>query len=260
MFRVRVADAAIELVSPAIVKLTGIDVARCTQHPVLLTELVSAEERERVVFLYRRHRPRRAEIANAQVSVKRPDGANRAPASRHRPRRDTAGVVRHIDGVVTDAAREAEGALYGEPVAHDARAKLRSESGVHSTARSVTSGAPGPAPGNTGAADGHVARNPLARAAMELSHELLREGSQHLHTVGRELKGARAALKTHAACLPPGVADDLALRLEAAASASAGPRRSTAACGACSPAPPRWARPSPRCSRTCARRWPPSSA
>src|SRR5262249_23848294 len=108
LFRVRVADGAIELLSPAIGKLTRVDAATCSQHPALLTALVSTEERERVMFLYRRLARGEIPMASAQVSLRRQDGAVRVLQIRATGRRDTGGVVRHIDGVVSDAGRDVE--------------------------------------------------------------------------------------------------------------------------------------------------------
>jgi hypothetical protein len=51
---------------------------------------------------------------------------------------------------------------------------------------------------------------------MELSHELLREASQHLHSLGRELRGARTVLKGRADAIPREAAADLTLRIESA--------------------------------------------
>ncbi len=216
LFRIRVADGAVELVSPAITRLTGIDAATCTQHPVLLTQLISAEERERVVFLYRRMARGEIPVASAQVSLRRADGIVRLLQIRATCRRDTSGVVRHIDGVVSDAAREREAGLEG--VGGEGGGRLHG-SGFDGALRSAVSAA-------SSAHGAHRfdggARDPLARAAMELSHELLREGSQHLHTLGRELRGVRAALKVNAGALPADVVEDLLARLDAAAAGVAG--------------------------------------
>jgi hypothetical protein len=57
---------------------------------------------------------------------------------------------------------------------------------------------------------------------MELSHELLREGSQLLHSLGRELRGVRSALKVNAASLAPPALVELTSRVEAAASIISG--------------------------------------
>src|SRR6185369_8638629 len=52
LFRVRVDDGVVEFLSPSVTKLTGLDATTCTEHPVLLTRLLSTEERERLMFLY----------------------------------------------------------------------------------------------------------------------------------------------------------------------------------------------------------------
>jgi PAS domain S-box-containing protein len=192
LFRLRVADGVLEHVSPAIAKLIGIDAGTCTQHPVLLTELCSAEERERVSFLYRRVARGEIPVASAQVSLKRHDGTTRLLQIRATGRRDTSGRVRHIDGVISDVAREAA------PDGPSAAPRLRYD----------------------GQGQGR-ARDPIANAAMELSHELLREASQHLHTLGRELRGARAALKSRPDSLPQEGLNELSMRIEGAANALA---------------------------------------
>jgi PAS domain S-box-containing protein len=188
LFRIRVADGVLEHVSPAIAKVIGIDAGTCTQHPVLLTELCSAEERERVAFLYRRVARGEIPVANAQVSLKRHDGTTRLLQIRATARRDTSGHVSHIDGVISDAARDA----------------------------ASSDAPPGAAPRQRQDAR---ARDPIAGATMELSHELLREASQHLHALGRELRGLRSALRGRADTIPQEAADELALRIESASSA-----------------------------------------
>jgi len=217
MFRVCVADGTLEHVSPAVAQLTGLDAATCSQHPVLLTALVSAEERERVMFLYRRMAAGEIPVGSAQVSLTLPDGTRRVVQLRASGRCDTGGVVRHIEGVVSDAGRSvepAEGTPEGRG-APDPRARGR---GVFES---------GGASWPTTRFDAERLRpsggdDPLAGATMELSHELLRESSQHLHTVSRELRGVRAALKTHAAGLPPAFVRELEAHLDAAVSVSGG--------------------------------------
>jgi PAS domain S-box-containing protein len=207
LFRVRVPDAVVEMVSPAILRLTGLDAATCVHRPVLLTALVSAEERERVAFLYRRLTRGEMTVASAQVSVKRPDGTVRVLQIRATCRRDTTGVVRHLDGVVTDAARETEGSAdtgFAEP-------RPRRRGGALHPA--------GPAPRiDLGAHD------PLTSVALELSHELLRESSQLLHTLGRELRGIRVDLHggdPAFASRATGALAGLAARIDAAVSTTA---------------------------------------
>jgi PAS domain S-box-containing protein len=161
LFRLRTADGSLEYVSPSVAKLTGLEASTCIEHPVLLTNLVSAEERERVIFLFKRVAAGEIVNATAQVSLRRPDGRIRVLHIRATGRRDTAGFVRHIDGVVTDASREAEGGAYSlEPP-------------TSNTSRIV-------------AARRRDGAN-LAPSVMELSQELLREASQHLHSLGRAI-------------------------------------------------------------------------
>ena len=208
LFRVRVADTAIEMVSPSISKLTGIDAATAVQHPVVLTALVSAEERERVMFLYRRLATGEMPVASAQVSLRRHDGTVRVLHVRATGRRDSAGTVRHIDGVVSEASRDADHS--GEGAVTEPRPRGR---GID-----PLSGWLGPAP----RVEMGSSRDLLTGATAALSHELLREGSQLLHTLSRELRGVRAAIKANAATLPPDALHDLTARVEAAASVASG--------------------------------------
>lgn len=198
LFRVRVADGTLEHVSPAVAQLTGLDASTCCQHPVLLTALVSGEERERVTFLYRRMARGEIPVGNAQVSLTLHDGTRRVVQLRATGRCDTSGIVRHIEGVVSDVAHAG-----GQPLALQ-NAAMQPQ-----------------APPSSGSAPRAI-KDPLAAATMELSHELLRESSQHLHTVGRELRGVRAALKAQSATLPRGVVDEIEAHLDAVASVAKG--------------------------------------
>lgn len=198
LFRLRTADGALEFVSPSVVKLTGIEPATCVEHPVLLTNLVSAEERERVLFLFKRVAAGEIASATAQVSLRRPDGRIRVLHIRATGRRDTAGVVRHIDGVVTDASREVEGNGYViEPPPSFTRAVPRR--------RDVN----------------------LAPSVMELSQELLREASQHLHSLGRALNVAQLEVGAAIEATPQlgAVADRLDVMSRSFAAASSINRR-----------------------------------
>ena len=160
LFRIRVASAAIEFVSPSVHKLTGIEAATCMEHPVLLTNLVSSEDRERVVFLFKRIAAGEIVSATAQVSLRRLDGRTRVLHLRATGRRDTSGVVRDIEGVATDGSREIEStyAQFEPPPSHTRSAPPRRRDGAN-----------------------------LAPSVMELSQELLREASQHLHSLGRAI-------------------------------------------------------------------------
>lgn len=187
LFRVRVADAAIELVSPGIARITGIDAARCVKSPVLLTTLLSGEERERVAFLYRRMVKGDLPTANAQVSLRRPDGVTRVVQIRANARRDTGGFVRHIDGVIIDAARDPETA---------------------------------PAEGPHRPEPAFFERDATARATMDLTHDVLREASQQLNAVAREVRALRALIRTHARAIPADTVTEIGLRLDSLTSAS----------------------------------------
>jgi PAS domain S-box-containing protein len=251
LFRVRVPDAVVEMVSPAILRLTGLDAATCIHRPVLLTALVSVEERERVTFLYRRLARGEMTVASAQVSVKRPDGTVRVLQIRATCRRDTTGVVRHLDGVVTDAVRELEGSPDGgapEPrsrsraIAPHAPSASGSTPGqgrlphgsasasaakVSTSALRLDAGQHGGHPHAAGQHGGHPHapgdHDPRVSVALELSHELLRETSQLLHTLGRELRSIRTELGGEPGDTPksPAVVAGLSARVEAAVSAAA---------------------------------------
>lgn len=195
VFRICVGDGAIEYVSPTITKLTGLSVAECREHPVLLTTLLSTEERDRLAFLYRRVANGEITVASAHVSLRRHDGIPRILHIRATPRRDTTGAVRHIDGVVTDATRETE------------------------QARGVPSSSPAE-PRREAKIAGAV-----ATGMMGVCHELLREVSQQLHQLRREVRGVQMVIKAQAAGLPDEVLAELSKRLlavtEFATSASA---------------------------------------
>jgi len=169
LFRIRVEDGALEYVSPSIAKLAGMDPETCVQHPVLVTNLVAPEERDRLAFLYKRVVSGELATATTQVNLRRPDGRMRMINIRATARRDTASTVRHIEGVLTDVSREAQEAAY---MAH-------LEAAPTST-RAVSSR--------------RVDPSAAAPALLELAQELLREASQHLHSLGRELKTLRRDL------------------------------------------------------------------
>jgi PAS domain S-box-containing protein len=190
LFRIRVSDGALESVSPSIARLTGLDAAKAMARPVLLAMLVSSEERERVAFLYRRMAKGELQSANAQVSLRRSEGATRLVQLRVTVRRDTGGAVRHIDGVVIEASRDPEAAQHALD-----------------------------APRAEGAVDRD--RDPASRAVMDLTYEMLREASQHLNLLFREIRSIRNALRAHAPVLPADVVAELTARLDAV-SASAG--------------------------------------
>ncbi len=166
LFRIRTEDGSLEFVSPAVAKLTGIEPLTCTQHPVLLTNLVSADERERVAFLYKRLVSGEISTASAQVSLRRPDGRMRVLQLRATGRKDTGGRVRHLDGVVTEGSREGPETPYAlPPEGLSARPPPRRKD-------------------NAG----------VASAVMEIAQEMLREASQHLHGLNRTLGQAQSDL------------------------------------------------------------------
>ncbi|APR85493.1 Hypothetical protein A7982_10842 [Minicystis rosea] len=188
-FRLRVTEGVLESVSPSIAKLTGLDAAKCITRPVLITTLVSNEERERVAFLYRRMAKGELPAANAQVSLRRADGVTRLVQIRATARRDTSGAVRHIDGIIIDAARDPDAAP-----------------GVVDAAR--VEGASDPS------------NDPAARATGDLAYELLRETSQHLTSLFREVRALRGALRAYEAEIPPDIAAELTARVDAIAGAA----------------------------------------
>ncbi len=163
---------------------------------MLLTALVSGEERERVMFLYRRMARGEITSGSAQVSITLNDGTRRVLQLRATGRCDTTGVVRHIDGVVSEVARSPEPALAdGLP---EGRGGHRGSGGEGSFRAHLSSS-------NAGGAQ-RGPHDPLASASMELSHELLRESSQHFHTVepgaARHARRAQGPRRRPAACPP----------------------------------------------------------
>ena len=191
LFRVRVDTGAIEMLTPSVTRITGLDAAKCVQRPVLLTTLLSSEERERIAFLYRRMAKGELLTANAQVSLRRADGTTRVVQIRATARRDTSGAVRHIDGAVIDAARSPEGA----------RAASEARGAESSSARPD---------------------DPTASATMELTYEVLREASQHINALNREIRSLRAALRSHAGALPAELVTELGMRVDVIAHATVG--------------------------------------
>lgn len=175
LFRVCTADSSIEYVSPSVQKLTGIEAATCIEHPVLLTNLVSSEDRERVVFLFKRLAAGEIVTATAQVSLRRLDGRTRVLHLRATGRRDTSGVVRDIDGVATDGSREIEStyAQFEPPPSHTRPASPRRRDSAN-----------------------------LAPSVMELSQALLREAAQHLHSLGRAIGIAQLEIGAVTATTP----------------------------------------------------------
>lgn len=218
LFRIRVEGGVLEYISPAIGQLTGLDAATCAEHPVLLTNLVTAEERERIAFLYRRVTEGEILTGSAQLSVRRPDGRVRALYIRATGRRDTSGVVRHLDGVVTDVSREVHEATYAAQI--DTTPPLSTR----------------PPPRR------RTAPSAVSPAVMELAQELLREASQHLHTLGRAIGLAQLELGTPGEptgeVLPTDISERLDVMARAFAAASALTRRVRhALAGAASSAP-----------------------
>src|SRR5262249_47571037 len=103
-------------------------------------------------------------------TLRRADGRTRVLQLRATSRRDTSGVVRHIDGVVTDVSREVQ------------------EAAVAAQLDTIPPLATRPAPRR---------RSPPSAVApyvMEVSQELLREASQHLHNLGRAIGLAQLEL------------------------------------------------------------------
>ncbi|MFO0760383.1 MAG: PAS domain-containing protein [Byssovorax sp.] len=167
LFRVNTEDGTLEYVSPAIHKMVGLDPSSCIEHPVLLTNLVSVDERSRIAFLFKRLVSGEITTANAQVSVRRPDGKTKLIQLRATARRDTSGHVRHLDGVATEGTREGVEALQTQPFEVPAQRPQ-----VRRRRDNVN----------------------VAPAVMEVAEELLRETSQHLHTLNRAVGDAQGEI------------------------------------------------------------------
>jgi PAS domain S-box-containing protein len=190
LFRVCVDNGVIEMLTPSITRITGLDAQRCVQRPVLLTTLLTSEERERIAFLYRRMAKGELLTANAQVSLRRADGTTRVVQIRASARRDTQGAVRHIDGAVIDAARASESGRGG----HEGRGGEAASRGGDAT----------------------------ASATMELTYEVLREASQHLNALNREIRSLRSTLRASPGALPAELAAEIGLRIDSIAHATIG--------------------------------------
>src|SRR5262249_57139416 len=94
------------------------------------------EDRERLAFLYRRVAEGQISSASAQVTLRRADGRTRSLQIRATARRDTSGVVRHIDGVAADISREVQEAAVAAqldtlpPLSTKPQARRRSSPGA----------------------------------------------------------------------------------------------------------------------------------
>ena len=102
LFRMGI-DGTLEFVSPAIENLTGIAAARALERPALLLERIGPHDRERLSVLSRRLARGEATAASAEVTVVRTDGSSLVVQVRATATRDAGGMVRAIDGVITEA-------------------------------------------------------------------------------------------------------------------------------------------------------------
>lgn len=198
LFRLRVHGGALEFVSPSILALTGLAPEACVGHPELLSKLIRPEERERLSFMYRRLAHGDVPTASAQVILRRADGTEKLLHLRATGRKDTTGVVTHVEGVVTEAAgvpktkhdADAE-PVTSKPTRHDGAASSKPRSGRE------------PPPGE------------FSSAVMDISAELLRESDQQHQALAREMRLLRGQLAHPAGAGSPGpAAQELANRLE----------------------------------------------
>ena len=202
LFRVRVADTAVEAVSPSVSKLTGVGAATVLGAPRGAHRPGLGRGAERLLFLYRRLARGEMSVASAQISVRRSDGTVRLLHVRATGRRDGSGVVRHIEGVVNEAdgssdltARPSEGPPGHDGARHDgARPKGLATNPPPRSGSTPSRAPPWPSPTSC-----------CARARRSSTAS------------SRELRGLRGAVKGSAAQLPPEVALDLTTRMEAAA-------------------------------------------
>ncbi|HEY4117093.1 MAG TPA: PAS domain-containing protein [Byssovorax sp.] len=185
----------LEYVSPSILRITGLEAEAGMANPELFMKLLSTEERDRLGFQFRRLAHGDVTTATAQVNLRRPDGQTRLLQLRATGRLDTAGVVRHVEGVVTDAApsvvTRADDDGSDRPTGPDSPPPEQ-----------ITAPAP----------------NDFSEALMIVAEHLLREADQHHQTLGREVRLLRTALASDG----PTVASDATGRLARITAATAG--------------------------------------
>jgi PAS domain S-box-containing protein len=162
--------SSLEYVSPSIARIVGLEPEACVAHPELFLKFVATEERDRLGFLYRRLAHGDVPTITAQVSVVLSDGRSKLLALRATGRRDTGGMVRHIEGVVTEAI-----------------SPLLAATQVPPSEESPSTSHP-PKPKTDIPADGFV------EALLEMGEHLLREADQHHQTLGREVRLLRGAM------------------------------------------------------------------
>lgn len=100
LVRVRVDETAIEHVSPSIAGLVGIEARTLMADPSCLRSLASEADQQRVAQAYQRLARGEAETESVTLAI-RVDARSTIPATLYGTgRRDTSGVVRHVDGAV----------------------------------------------------------------------------------------------------------------------------------------------------------------
>ncbi len=104
LFRVRVRDGRVEQVSPAIGPLLGLEPSAITDPAARLHELVAPGERDRLQTLYRRLTSGELPSTTATVAVRGPRGGTVLLQLVATGRRDAAGAVSHIEGVVAESS------------------------------------------------------------------------------------------------------------------------------------------------------------
>lgn len=167
IFHVRVPEMAVEDVSPSVADLTGLSCETCRAHPILLADLLSVDERERVAALLRKLVAQETTTASAQVTLRTP-GGSRLVHLRATGRRDTSGDVRFVDGVVLpiDAPGSSRRST-APPEQREDRPRRAMRTGETAS---------------------------TALALVDLGRELLREASKSLHAAVREGRIAKGLL------------------------------------------------------------------
>lgn len=167
----------VEFVSPSVYEVIGISSEDVRTRPERLLDRVSAEERERLEFLYRRIVAGEMLNATAQLAIQTANG----PVTmnlRATGRRDTSGDVSHVDAVVFPASPSS--VVTTDPSARS----IRPEAG-NNTASTVT------------------------LAVVDLARELLREVSAQLQHAVQETRAARQVFSSGSPEMPDWLSKEL---------------------------------------------------
>lgn len=174
-FRVNVDDRAFEFVSPRIVDLIEIDPLRLMEEPQCLQALISPADQTRLGGIYQQVVRGKEPTAEADVVVRLSEGRTNKLTLRITGRPDTAGVVRHVDGVATSTVAVAPRLSHAPPAAQF--------SGLSTAMR-----------------------------LLDASNDLLREAAQLTTTATADLRGIKALVVS--AGLPTEACEEITSRLD----------------------------------------------